>query len=100
MSQELNRDNLPDYTKPEGLKMLAETFTYHAPKNNQLPRYQDIRGAAHNLAVIIEKHCPPSREKSIAITKLQEVSMFANASIAIHENLPSQPDPVSPPPQA
>lgn len=90
--------NLPDYSKPESLKAIAETFTYHAPTNNQLPRYQEIRGAAHNLAVIIDRHCPPSREKSLALTHLQSACMFANASIAIHESLPSQHDPVSPPP--
>ncbi len=91
--------NLPDYSKEESLKVLAEIFTYHAPQNNQLPRYQELRSAALYLAQMIERHCPPSREKSLAITHLQQGIMFANASIAIHESLPSQPDPVSHPPQ-
>lgn len=89
--------NPTDYSKPESLQAIAETFTYHAPKNDQLARYQEIRGAAHNLAVIIDRDCPPSREKSLALTHLQEVSMFANASIAIHESLRDQLDPVNHP---
>ena len=60
-------------------------FTYHAPKENQAERYKLLRQYARELALRIEEHCPESREKSLAITSLQQTVMWANAAIAINE---------------
>ena len=68
-----------------GERDLKYLFTYHSPKDDQPERYSDIRLAALQLAGLIDRHCPDSREKSLAITKLEEVSMWANASIARNE---------------
>lgn len=57
-------------------------FTYHRPFGDQLERYSEIRQAISDLANLLDKVCPPSRELSIAMTKLDEVGFFANASIA------------------
>jgi hypothetical protein len=65
--------------------MLDKIFTYHAPKPDQPARYNEIRSYAGALAAVINNDCPDSREKSVAITKLQEAVMWANASIAINE---------------
>lgn len=62
-------------------------FTYHAPKGDQPERYAAIRSAARGLAEIINDLCPESREKSLAMTKLEEVSMWANAAIARQEHI-------------
>jgi len=64
---------------------LINIFSYHPPFGDQEVRYQIIRETAKTLAVHIERWCPRSREKSLAITKLQECVMMANAAIAIHE---------------
>ena len=64
---------------------LANRFTYHAPKNGQAERYQQIRDAAHELAKLLNAECPESREKSLAVTHLEDSVMWANASIARHE---------------
>lgn len=64
---------------------LTNRFTYHAPKGDQAIRYERIRDAAHHLAGIIDVRCPDSREKSLAITHLEETVMWANASIARNE---------------
>lgn len=64
---------------------LEEMFTYHAPKGNQQERYQYLRKQAKRFAEAIIHLCPPSREQSIALTKIQEASMMANAAIAINE---------------
>lgn len=64
---------------------IENNFTYHAPKNDQPQRYQLLRDMARNLALIIESKCPDSREKSLAMTKLEEVIFWANASIARNE---------------
>ncbi len=64
---------------------LANRFTYHPPKDDQALRYEMIRDRAHGLAEFIDEKCPHSREKSLAITHLEETVMWANAAIARNE---------------
>lgn len=64
---------------------LDNRFTFHPVKNDQAERYESIRSYARFFAGIINGLCPDSREKSLAITALEEVSMWANASIARNE---------------
>lgn len=67
------------------MKNLNNIYTYHAPKGDQQERYEDIREKARELAELIERCCPDSREKSLVHTKLEEAVMWANASIARNE---------------
>lgn len=67
------------------MKNLNNIYTYHAPKGDQQERYEDILEKARELAELIERCCPDSREKSLAHTKLEEAVMWANASIARNE---------------
>jgi len=60
-------------------------FTYHPPYGNQSDRYEELRRLGKHLARIMLTLCPPSRERSIALTKLEEAIMWANASIARNE---------------
>ena len=62
-----------------------EIFTYHAPKGDQAERYQKLREAAKNYAFLIQELTPKSAEQTLAIRRLQEASMYANAAIAINE---------------
>lgn len=64
---------------------INNVFSYHAPKGDQAERYAVIRESAKELARIIDEKCPDSREKSLALTNLQQSVMWANASIAINE---------------
>lgn len=64
---------------------IEKAFTYHSPKDNQPQRYEAIHEKAKELAYLIDGLCPGSREKSLAMTKLEEASMWANASIARNE---------------
>lgn len=61
---------------------LIKNFSYHAPKEGQPEMYEAIRNKALLLAAYINEYCPDSREKSLAMTKLEEAIMWANASIA------------------
>jgi hypothetical protein len=63
-------------------KDLENRFTYHAPKEGQPSIYESIRTNALNLSKYINQVCPEGREKSLAVTKLEEVVFWANASIA------------------
>ncbi len=60
-------------------------FTYHPPNSGQPKRYEAIRSQANELACLFNQVCPPSREKSLAMTKLEEAVMWANAAIARNE---------------
>jgi hypothetical protein len=60
-------------------------FTYHKPVEGQPEKYVAIRFRAKQFAELIAKTCPPSRELSIAMTKIEESVMWANASIARNE---------------
>ena len=64
---------MPDFNK---------VFTHHPPREDQAARYAEIRANAKLLAELIEHDCPPSRERSLAFTKLEEAVMWANASIS------------------
>ena len=61
---------------------LKNRFTYHAPKEGQPEMYEAIRGEGFGLACTLTALCPKSRELSLALTKLEEVVFWANASIA------------------
>jgi hypothetical protein len=65
---------------------IDDIFSYHKPSGNQAERYETLRHQAKLLAFAIQNSCPESREKSLAFTNLQQVVMWANASIAINEN--------------
>ena len=60
-------------------------FTYHAPKGDQVTRYAMLRDGGKTLAELICKTVPPGRERALALTKLQEAVMWANAGIACGE---------------
>ena len=64
---------------------LETRFSYHAPRGTQASRYVRIRAQALDFAEYLEEECPPSRERSLAITKLEECVMWANAAIARRE---------------
>ena len=66
-------------------EQIEKAFKYHAPKNNQPKRYEDIRAKGKELAVMIDEYCPDSCEKSLAMTKTEEAVMWANAAIARNE---------------
>jgi len=61
---------------------LEKRFTYHPPKEGQPGKYETLRSHAKALAELIDVNCPECREKSLAITKLEETVMWANAGIA------------------
>jgi hypothetical protein len=69
----------------EQLQRITNDFTYHAPKGDQPVRYGAIRALGREMALGLANMCPDSRELSVAMTKLDEVVMWANASIARNE---------------
>lgn len=63
-------------------EQIENNFKYHSLKEGQPEKYNAIREKAKELAHLIDKECPNSREKSVAFTNLETAVMWANASIA------------------
>ena len=64
---------------------IENRFTLFETNVTQKARIEGVRQYAKQLAEVINEICPDSREKSLAMTKLEEVVMWANASIARNE---------------
>jgi hypothetical protein len=76
---------------------VRNSFTYHAPFGDQPERYVALRTQARDLALALIMFCPQSRERSLAITNLEQAIYWANASIARNER---QPEAVAESPQS
>lgn len=61
---------------------IENSFKYHPPQEGQVEKYEWLRDEARKLAHLIDDLCPNGREKSLAITNLEQAVMWANASIA------------------
>ncbi|MFC4768728.1 DUF7681 family protein [Effusibacillus consociatus] len=66
-------------------QQIENNFTYHAPKPGQPEKYSALREKAKEFAYLIDELCVNSREKSLAITNLEQVVFWANAAIARNE---------------
>lgn len=65
---------------------ILRNFTYHPPKDDiQKKKYEDLRRAYRDLAIMMWELTPTSREQSLAMTTLEESVMWANAAIARNE---------------
>ena len=78
-------DIAPYKPSQQTVDRILNNFTYHAPNDSQIKRYPIIRDAGKDLAMIIVNMAPESRERSLALTKLEEAIMWANAAIARNE---------------
>lgn len=81
------RTNIPTMYVPseEEFDKVNNIFTFHPVQGNQVQRYEYLRAVGRMLAHDFLAMTPKSREQSVAITKLQEAVMWANAAIAINE---------------
>jgi len=61
---------------------IENRFTYHKPTEEKAKIYPILRVKAKDFAYLIDKNVPNGREKSCALTKLEEVAMWANAGIS------------------
>ncbi len=62
---------------------LDNRFQYHAPPDQEtVNRHANVRRACQDAAEAVNINAPEGREKSLAVTKLEEALMWANAAIA------------------
>lgn len=57
-------------------------FTYHPPKPDQPAIYTEIRAKAKEFATLVCDLTPESRERSVALTKIDEAVFWTNAGLA------------------
>lgn len=67
------------------LNSIDNWFVHHTPKGNQQERYVSLREQARQFAVSIVALVPPGADRTVAIRKLRECVMTANAGIACDE---------------
>ena len=88
---------------------LDNRFSYHPPRKPEVAtEHERIRRLHRHLAGELAETLPESRELSLAVTKLEESMMWANAALARHqhdgENMmamkPSEGRPIRDEPQA
>ena len=64
------------------LAELERRFVYHKPDESKKQFHETIRAMGHEFAFKELEFCPDCRERSLAITKIEEAVMWANAAIA------------------
>lgn len=66
---------------------LEKRFLYHAPGPAARWRHAAVSSLTLELAKKLAKLTPASRQQALALTHLEEVRMWANASIACNQEL-------------
>lgn len=66
---------------------LVNRFTCHELTEDQVELYEEIQLMALTLATVVYSSCPDNRERSLAMTKIEEAVMWANAAIARNEDV-------------
>ena len=61
---------------------IENLFTYHAPTEEQIQQYAELRAAALSFARVIHNNVPESPDRSAAIRLVREAVMTANAGVA------------------
>jgi hypothetical protein len=64
-------------------EQIRDIFTYHAPTIDQVELYNQINDAFMQCALVVNRIAPEGPGKTVAIRKLAEARMQANASIAL-----------------
>ncbi|MEO0479614.1 MAG: hypothetical protein AAF196_09050 [Planctomycetota bacterium] len=65
-------------------EQLAHDHAHHAPQGpSDIDMHQAVRARTTELAQWVNSALPDGREKSIALTKLDEARMWANAAVAL-----------------
>ncbi|WP_099021299.1 Acb2/Tad1 domain-containing protein [Mycolicibacterium palauense] len=73
------------YTTPATASDLKHRFKFHAAETrDRRVAHESVRSELYITALELDRIVPPGREKSLAITKLEEAMFWANAAIARH----------------
>ena len=65
--------------------MIEKAFAYHKPSSAGLEKIAKLREAASVYHDVIKENGTPSREQSLALTKLEECAMWAVKSVVCND---------------
>lgn len=75
---------------------LTRRFDYYPATSETGPRHELVRAAACDFARRVLELVPEGREKALAVTKIEEAMMWANAGIARNPVNPANSEDRSP----
>lgn len=78
------------YARQEDAKRLLCTRP-RPPQGDQEERYKELEAQMLAFMAKVLNHCPSSRQRSLALTKLEEAKMWAVAAIAQNETWRPRP---------
>lgn len=61
---------------------IHDRMTYHAPSDLGVKRHEQLSVTLEAALTVIAGVCPEGREKSLAITKIEEAKFWASAAVA------------------
>lgn len=64
---------------------MKKTFAYHKPSAAGLEKITELRQIFSALHDSIERICPHSRERSVALTELETTAMWAIKSVVCND---------------
>jgi hypothetical protein len=62
---------------------VEQVFTYQSPTEQQIPKYAAVRDAFIDCAKVVLECVPECADRAVALRKLREARMDANAAIAL-----------------
>lgn len=68
---------MPKYSTDQSREILRIQHSHRAPDPLTQQKLRRIRQSVLDLAVFLDDQLPPSRDRSVALTKLDEVRMWA-----------------------
>lgn len=90
------------YKRESQHDQVEQTFAYHRPEYQEtMDEMGALRGHFKAMGHHIVDACPDSRERSLALSRLDEACMYSIAALARHEPVPvsQEPNTTSHPPR-
>lgn len=74
---------------------MRKTYQHHKPSESGTATIAQLRLKVDELHSAIEKAAPVCRERSVALTKLEEVAMWAVKAVVLNDSMSTPTDPVA-----
>lgn len=68
-----------------GTSHIDKPFAYHKPSDDGMKKITVLREAFTAVKATIEASCPPSRERSVALTELETSAMWAIKAVVFND---------------